>query len=135
MSVSRHFLYVEDDPTSRIVMEMLLRYSFEDAHLTILEDSRDFPQRLEALTAGLDVIFLDIHMTPYTGFEMLRMIRDSERYKGTTVIALTASVMSEEVDRLKTEGFNGVIAKPLDREAFPKLMERILNGQAVWHIN
>lgn len=135
MANNYHFLYVEDDPTSRIVMEMMLLHCFEDAALTILEDSHDFPNHLDALTCLQDVIFLDIHMTPYTGFEMLEMIRDHARHAGSIVVALTASVMSEEVDRLKSAGFNGVIAKPINREVFPHLMEHILDGQAVWYIN
>ena len=128
------FLYVEDDSTSRIVMEMILKHNFPSAHLTIYEDSTDFPQKLHKLAAKPDIIFLDIHMQPYTGFEMLKMIRAHEDYADCTVIALTASVMSEEVEQLEVSGFNGAIAKPLSREAFPRLIEKIMRGEAIWHV-
>lgn len=129
------FLYVEDDPTSRIVMEMILKYNFADAGLTMFEDSTDFPNRLQTLPAKPDIIFLDIHMHPFTGFEMLKMIRDHQDYADCTVIALTASVMSEEIEQLEVCGFNGAIAKPLSRDAFPKLIERIIAGDCIWHVN
>lgn len=129
------FLYVEDDATSRVVMEMLLKHNFAQSHLTMFEDSTDFPNRLQNLPARPDIIFLDIHMQPFTGFEMLKMIRAHEKFADCTVIALTASVMSEEIEQLEVSGFNGAIAKPLSREAFPKLIERIIDGECIWHIN
>ena len=135
MTDKYHFLYVEDDPTSRAVMEMLVRYWFADAELTIFEDSTDFITRLEALSSEPTIIFLDIHMQPYTGFEMLNMIQQHQGYTGSTVIALTASVMNEEVQQLEAAGFSGAIAKPLDREVFPELVAHILNGKTVWHVS
>ncbi len=54
--------------------------------------------------------------------------------KTPQIIALTASVMNEEVAQLRQSGFNGAIAKPLSFSTFPALMERIANGETVWHI-
>ena len=94
MATNSVFLYVEDDPTSRIVMQMILKHKFEDASLTMFEDSTDFETRLQNLPTKPTIIFLDIHMKPHTGFEMLRMIRRHPGYADCTVIALTASVMN-----------------------------------------
>lgn len=135
MSKTTHFLYVEDDETSRMVMEVILPYWGEDWELTLFEDSTDFINKLVALSPQPDVIFLDIHMTPHTGFEMLVMLRELDDYRDTTVIALTASVMNEEIDKLKTVGFDGAIAKPIKREVFPQILSQICNGEMVWHIN
>jgi CheY-like chemotaxis protein len=135
MTEKHHFLYVEDDPTSRAVMDMLVRYWFADAMLTIFEDSTDFITRLEGLSPEPTIIFLDIHMQPYSGFDMLNMIQEHQSYAGSTVIALTASVMNEEVQQLEAAGFNGAIAKPLDREVFPELVEQILDGKTVWYVS
>jgi CheY-like chemotaxis protein len=129
-----HFLYVEDDPTSRMVMEMMLTHWFSNTQLTIFEDSSEFTLRLEMLLPKPDIIFLDIHMKPYTGFEMLEMIRSHREYANSVVIALTASVMNEEVEELEAAGFDGAIAKPLNREMFPQLVMKILQGESVWHV-
>src|SRR5215216_4781826 len=91
------FLYVEDDATSREVMEMLLVYSLGYSRYTILPDSTGFMSKLQALDKKPDVIFLDIHMQPHDGFELLNMLRGHHEYETTKVIALTASVMNEEV--------------------------------------
>lgn len=127
-------LYVEDDRLSRIVMSMLLKNHLQLEHVYMFEDSEDFMKRVAEIHPKPDLIFLDIHLTPHNGFEMLTMLRESGQYDGVSVIALTASVMSEEVEQLTTAGFNGCIAKPIDGERFPQLFNSLLQGKDIWHI-
>jgi CheY-like chemotaxis protein len=127
-------LYVEDDAKSRKVMSLLLKGRLGLQHVTILEDSTDFMSQVAALDPQPDVIFLDIHMKPYDGFEMLQMLRNCAEFNQTPIVALTASVMNEEVQRLQTSGFDGCLAKPIDLNTFPETFNRILNGEAVWRI-
>ena len=127
-------LYFEDDALSREVMRACLTRGLGYRNVIVFEDSADFDAKLEQLAPKPDVIFLDIHMEPIDGFAMLKLIRQSETYQSTKVVALTASVMNEEVKMLKEVGFDGVIAKPLDYDTFPTALRRILNGEQVWHI-
>lgn len=129
-----HFLYVEDDALSREIMSMILGTVMGVQSLTIFEDSRDFKARLDALNPQPTIIMLDIHMKPDDGFTLLDQIRSDPTYSDARVIALTASVMSEEVARLKGSGFDGAIAKPLDIGSFPDLITRVATGEPVWHI-
>jgi two-component system, OmpR family, sensor histidine kinase TorS len=127
-------LYVEDEARSRRVMNMMLVKSMKLPHVTIFEDSTDFLARAEALDPKPDLIFLDIHVAPYSGFEMLKMLRGSEKFAKTIVIALTASVMNEEVQQLRTSGFNGCLAKPIDSDKFPDFIAEIMRGEEIWSI-
>jgi CheY-like chemotaxis protein len=127
-------LYVEDDPPSRRLMQMLFKGRMNLPHVTILENSEDFLARVNALDPKPDVIFLDIHMKPYDGFQMLEMLRQLDWVNGKPIVALTASVMNEEVQRLKTVGFNGCLAKPLDIANFTETFDRIMDGETVWRI-
>jgi len=129
----KSFLYVEDDFPSREVVRRIM-HSMGVHRLTIFEDSTDFMTRYKALDNRPDVVMLDIHMKPHTGFEMLRMLRADPDSQSVIVVALTASVMSEEVELLKTSGFAGVIGKPIRMRAFPELLEDIVRGEAVWYI-
>jgi CheY-like chemotaxis protein len=131
---SLSFVYVEDEPFSRTVMEVLMKRRLGYQNITIFEDSDRFLDRLESLATTPDVVFLDIHMHPYTGFELLEMLRQDQRYINTKVIALTASVMNEEVELLQKAGFDGGLSKPLDQQLFPELLQKILDGEAVWYI-
>jgi CheY-like chemotaxis protein len=135
MSVSdKYFLYVEDDPLSREVMQMIMSNGMGVTRLSIFEDSADFLPRIKALTTHPDIIMLDVHVKPLSGLDMLRMLRSDPDYHTAKIIALTASVMNEEVEELRTSGFDGAIGKPVSVTTFPNLMERIVAGEAVWHI-
>jgi CheY-like chemotaxis protein len=65
---------------------------------------------------------------------MLQMIRDDSVYFKTKVVALTASVMNEEVERLRKSGFDGAIGKPITLSTFPVVIERIMNGESIWQV-
>jgi len=128
------FLYVEDDPMSRQIMAMILKHALNAQHVTIFEDSSDFAERIQQLKPPPDLILLDIHVRPLNGFEMLALIRQDERLSSSKVLAVTASVMSQEVAQLRSSGFDGAISKPLSVTHFPDLIRRVLNGESVWHI-
>ena len=128
------FLYVEDDELSREVMQMLIEHTLGSHHLVMFENSTDFIARLHALPRRPDVILLDVHVQPYDGFEMLNFLRQDPAFADVQIIALTASVMSDETKQLRDSGFDGMIAKPLSVSTFPGLLEQITNGEAVWHV-
>jgi CheY-like chemotaxis protein len=128
------FLYVEDDTASRMVLQTMLTRALGYSNVTVFENSEDFLERLQKLPKKPTVIFVDIHMKPYDGFELLDIIRQQEQYNDTKVVALTASVMNEEVVRLRNAGFNGAVSKPLNQRSFPDLLKDILAGKEVWYI-
>lgn len=127
-------LYVEDDPKSRRLMQMLLTGRMKLPHVTLLEDSQDFLAKVEMIDPKPDLVFLDIHVKPFDGFEMLAMLRQLSWSAKIPIVALTASVMNEEVQRLRTSGFDGCLAKPIDMQTFPDSINRILNGENIWRI-
>ncbi len=128
------FLYVEDDESNRKVMKLLIHKAMGVANLVIFEDSHNFLQRVKNLPSRPDIVLLDIQVKPYDGFEMLHMLRSDPDYKHLKVIALTASVMNEEIERLRQSGCDGAIGKPLSLSTFPSLITRIFNGETLWHI-
>jgi CheY-like chemotaxis protein len=134
MSSNPAILYVEDDRQSRKLMEMLFKSRMQLSHVTILEDSEDFMLHVDALNPKPDIILLDIHVKPYSGFEMLAMLRKLDWSQKTPIIALTASVMNEEIQQLINAGFNGCIGKPIDIKTLPDAIERILSGEAIWRV-
>ncbi|GAB1421319.1 hypothetical protein MASR2M15_14760 [Anaerolineales bacterium] len=127
------YLYVEDDPLSRDVMELMMRNVIGAKRITILESSDHFVTRLNELDYQPDLILLDIHVKPLDGFQMLEILRKHETYHRSKIIALTASVMSDEIEQLRISGFDGAISKPLSVQSFPHLLEKIIHGESVWY--
>jgi len=132
MSKLYSLLYVEDDIGSRKVMQGLVERLPMPVMLTTFENSDDFLQRISHVEPEPDLFLIDIHVKPLNGFEMLSLLRLHERYQHKMIVALTASVMNEEITRLKEAGFDGMLAKPLKFHEFPSLIERILNGEHLW---
>jgi CheY-like chemotaxis protein len=134
MAAPPNLLYVDDDPTSRQVMEMLVTLGLGWPGLTIFEESSNFIARVEAISPAPSIFMLDIHIQPNDGFTMIKLLREHKKFRNATVVAVTASVMNEEIDMLKQADFDCGIAKPISMNEFPAIMERILKGEKVWHI-
>jgi CheY-like chemotaxis protein len=127
-------LCVEDDFSNRLVMKLLVEKTLNVKHYVIFEDSANFLSRVRNLPKRPDIILLDIHVSPLNGFQMLQEIRGDSVYFPTKVVALTASVMNEEVERLRKSGFDGAIGKPISLSTFPIAIERIMNGESIWQL-
>jgi CheY-like chemotaxis protein len=127
-------LYVEDDPPSRDIMRLMLVELMRLTHVTIFEDSADFAARVQALDPRPGMVLLDIHVQPISGFAMLGIVRSLPGFETTPVVALTASVMNEEIQRLRNAGFDGVLPKPIDVDTFPDTFERLLRGERLWRV-
>ncbi|MGD9094095.1 MAG: hypothetical protein PVF74_14705, partial [Anaerolineales bacterium] len=62
------------------------------------------------------------------------MLKSDPNYSKIPIVALTASVMNEEVQQLRRAGFDSGISKPISVRTFPALIQRIADGEKVWHI-
>ena len=127
-------VYVEDDAFSREVMGVWMRAAYPDAVLTILPDSKQFIAQIDKLPAVPRLFLLDVHVQPLDGFQMLDELRRHPDYAEAKIVAVTASVMNQEVVQLRGAGFNGAIAKPLDFDQFAGLIARVLDGEEVWYV-
>jgi two-component system, cell cycle response regulator DivK len=129
------YLYVEDEPSNRKVMSLLMEKVIKTSNFVIFSDSQGFLEKIKKLPRIPDVFLLDIHVKPHDGFSMLKTIRDDADIRNSKIIALTASVMNEEIQRLKSAGFDGAIGKPLNLLNFAMLIEQIASGESVWNIS
>lgn len=127
-------LYIEDDELSREIVNIILGRVLPIKNLWVWETSEGFMERIEALPVVPDLVLLDIQMEPHNGFTILKALRDDPRYAGITVVAITASVMNEQINRLRDAGFDAAIGKPLDADSFPRLLTEIISGKSIWYI-
>ncbi|MDR2356907.1 MAG: response regulator [Oscillospiraceae bacterium] len=63
-----------------------------------------------------DVIFMDVQMPEMDGYEAARRIRalDTARAREVPIIAMTANVFREDIEKCLEAGMNGHLGKPLD---------------------
>ncbi|MCL2879976.1 MAG: ATP-binding protein [Treponema sp.] len=72
-----------------------------------------------------DIIFMDIHMPNVNGYEATRMIRDFDHpcAKTIPIIAMTADVFREDIEKCIKAGMNDHVGKPLDMD---KITEKLI---------
>lgn len=72
------------------------------------------------------LILLDINLPGMNGFEVYKKIRENDQLGQIKVIALSASVMKEDEEKIKAAGFDFFIPKPIDLKDFIKKIKEFL---------
>jgi CheY-like chemotaxis protein len=126
-------LYVEDDRISRGIINIVLTKTMGYEHVYVMSDKEWASKDPDLLDPKPTLVFLDIHMKVLDGYEIFKDLRARSSYKGVRIVALTASFMGDEVQRLKEVGFDGGIAKPINANVFPELVKRLAAGEEIWH--
>ncbi|QTA86055.1 response regulator [Desulfonema magnum] len=73
-----------------------------------------------------DVILMDIRMPGMDGYEATKWIKEDEDIKHIPVIALTASGMKEDKEKIMRTKFNGFLIKPVNRSDLFRELSRYL---------
>lgn len=115
-----HVLVAEDNPTSRMVTEALLKKLSCEVDIAI--DGREALQKVTA--NDYDIVFMDCHMPLMDGFQATDRIRRSPKSPELPIIALTASVTEEDRIRCLEAGMNDIIDKPVRSSMLAKALER-----------
>jgi CheY-like chemotaxis protein len=78
-----------------------------------------------------DMIFMDMQMPQMDGLEATRKIRGLgfPKAKNIPIVAMTANVFKEDVDKCLDAGMNGHIGKPLDLNEVIKTLKHCLRGR------
>jgi signal transduction histidine kinase/DNA-binding NarL/FixJ family response regulator len=77
-----------------------------------------------------DLILMDIQMPVMDGYAALKTIKSDDVLKGIPVIALTASVMDQDVGRIG-KMFDGYIRKPVNRSELTAELKKYLGHRSV----
>ncbi|WP_238934825.1 ATP-binding protein [Maricaulis parjimensis] len=109
-------LAADDSQTNRLVLRALLDSLV--GTLCLVENGQEALDLLDA--ESFDIVLLDSRMPVMDGLSATREIRRREAGSGQPslpVYALTANVMPEQVAEYEAAGMDGVLAKPISRDA------------------
>jgi len=116
--------------------------------ILLVEDNQDNMQTLRALLmdrfstieaedgiAGVeqarlqmpDLILMDLDLPVMDGFKALTLIREDERLRTIPVVAVTASAMKGDREKILSHGFDGYISKPIDAELMMRRVNEVLD--------
>ena len=89
----------------------------------LADDGRDALEK--AFANPVDLIFMDIQMPGMTGYEAAEIIR-SRGFK-KPIIAVTASVLSDELDLCLKKGMDDILLKPFMKADIEKMLQKWMN--------
>lgn len=117
-------------------MSLILIVEDNEKNLKLVRDVLQFKgyQTIEAMT-GLegvrlalerkpDIILMDIQLPDIDGITALRQIRADPQTERIPVIAVSASVMPDEQQRIVASGFDAYITKPINLKSFLETVEK-----------
>jgi two-component system, cell cycle response regulator DivK len=114
-------LVVEDNDKNRKLVRDVLRYrGYEVIEAATGEDgvrlAKERPPRL---------ILMDIQLPGIDGIEALRQLRADETTRAIPIIAVTASALDRDRQKIIAAGFDGYQAKPLNVKAFMAAVDAV----------
>lgn len=121
----KHILVVEDNTVNVLVVKRFLqKWGVEFAH------AADGVEALKKVANfSFDLILMDIHMPNMDGYEAAKAIRgkDDAHYQNIPIIALTASALMDNRERVYEAGMNDIVVKPFKPAELYRILTQYIN--------
>jgi signal transduction histidine kinase/DNA-binding response OmpR family regulator/PAS domain-containing protein len=120
-------LLAEDIEINREIVLALLKPTLLE--IDCAKNGKEAVGLFEQAPEKYDMIFMDLQMPEMDGYEATQNIRDLDIPKAKTVpiIAMTANIFKDDIERCLTAGMNGHIGKPLDFDEVLKQVHAYLS--------
>ena len=118
----KKILIVEDNPTNlRLIRMVLINKGY-----SVLEATDGEEALLVAIEERPDLIVMDIQLPKMDGLEVTKRLRHTSYFRRVPIIALTASAMEGDREKIIAAGCDEYISKPVNTRRFPLLVAEML---------
>jgi DNA-binding response OmpR family regulator len=118
----RHVIIADDEPHIGRIVQMKLEQGPFRVSLTY-----DGEEAIEAVRAAdrVDLLLLDLMMPRKSGLEVLRVLREEERFKSLPIVILTAGGNAQDLRAATDLGATEVLTKPFSPKKLYALVARL----------
>jgi two-component system, cell cycle response regulator DivK len=116
-------LIVEDNEKNMKLVRDILQHK---GHRTLEAVNGEDGVRL-AREQRPDLVLMDIQLPDIDGITALRRIREDAALDAVPVLAVSASVMPDEQQKIVTSGFDAYVTKPIVLKSFLETVQRFLS--------
>ncbi|TAF55133.1 MAG: response regulator, partial [Sphingobacteriia bacterium] len=117
-------LVVEDNDVNTMLLTLLLK-KFDMSFVV----AKDGAEGLSAYASQpFDIVLTDINVPKLTGDQLAQEIRKGHGFvdKKIPIIALTASIVQDDLDAYMKAGINDVLVKPFSQEGLRTMLQKYL---------
>ncbi len=113
-------IIIDDETTARVVINQLC------SNIAMLNVVEEFPNAIKAIkylnqNNAIDLIFLDIHMPEFTGFDFIQTLKNPPK------IILTTSDTNFAIEAFEYDCIVDYLVKPITQARFEKAVQKIKN--------
>jgi two-component system cell cycle response regulator len=120
--MTARIVVIDDNPDNLKLIELLLKAR---GHTPLLAGNGT-DGILLAVAERPDMILLDIRMPDMDGYQVAAALKGEPSLSRVPIIAVTASAMVGDRERITAAGFHGYIQKPIDPETFTAQVDELL---------
>ena len=122
-------LAAEDVEINREILSALLEETGISIDFT--ENGKEAVSRFTENPGRYNLILMDVHMPDMDGYEATQAIRtlESPQAKDIRIIAMTADVFKEDIEKCFSAGMNDHIGKPVSRDDLHEKLKKYLGNQ------
>ena len=115
-------LIIEDTPANLLLTTAIPEGA---GHVTVSATTAEHGLRI-ASTESIDVILMDMRLPAMDGMTATRLLKDDPRTRHIPIIALTASAMKGDEQRMRAGGCSGYVAKPIRYQTLLQAVDEVL---------
>jgi PAS domain S-box-containing protein len=126
-----HILVVEDNPVNQMVVVSYLK------HWKLKSDiANNGKEAMDLLTKHqYDLILMDLYMPIMDGFETIRRLRKSKKWKQLPIVALSASAELSVIEKALRVGADKCLTKPFNPDQLHSVLAELLQkNQVINHV-
>jgi len=115
-------LYIEDNRASRdLVVALMTEYPE-----IILYTASTAEEGIDlALAESPDLLFIDINLPQMSGLSAVQILRGNPKFSDSTIYALSADVLPDQIHKAMSAGFDAYLTKPLEVTKFIQVIDKL----------
>ncbi|HHD11141.1 MAG TPA: response regulator [Deltaproteobacteria bacterium] len=122
MKMTKKILVVEDNLMNKVLVKEILSIK----GYQIIEAVTGKEAIEKAMAEKPDLILMDLQLPEMDGVTATKLIKEKEEFRDTPVVALTASAMKGDEEKILKEGFDGYVPKPIEVKKLLDVVEENL---------
>lgn len=112
-------IIIDDDAAARLIVSKLCN---NHPQLTVVEEFSNAIEAIKFLNSNeVDVIFLDIHMPTFSGFDFIQTLKNPPK------IILTTSDRNFALEAFEYPSVVDYLVKPIEQARFEKAIQKLAN--------